>query len=74
MASASQKKVPTSASVAAVRVMLSWALGNALPMMQCGARQTAHALGVVGETGGAGGVADCGGKAGGGQRVRCPEM
>lgn len=50
-----------STSAVGVQVMLKWALGNTFPMMQGGPWHTAHALGVVRETGGTGritGIAD----------------
>lgn len=49
--------VAGSASAVVVQVMLAWTLGNAFPMMQGGPQQTAHALGVVRETGGTGRIA-----------------
>lgn len=45
------------ASAVVVQVMLCWTLGNTFPMVQDGFRQTAHAIGVVRETGGTGRIA-----------------
>lgn len=54
-----QQSGPTSAPAVAVLVMPGRTLGNTLPTMQGGARQTAQAVGVVRETGGTGRVAGC---------------
>lgn len=50
---------PTSASAAAVHVMLRRTLSNTLPMMQSSPGGAAHTFGVVRETGGAGRTASC---------------
>lgn len=51
--------VPTSAPAVGIQVIVSRALGNTFSMMQGGPRHAAHALGVVGETGGTRRIAGC---------------